>query len=265
MRLLTISCALLLLGCGKQAEVSVTHFKAMGTTGTVKVRGAAVPLFDVVHKLDFLLSHWDPDSTLSKFNRSPAGTPFSAPPEFIDIVILANELHQRTNGAFDVALGSGKIEADPAAKTLTRSQPKTRIDLSAIAKGYAIDRLAEAIEGDDYLIEFGGELRAGAGGSWTVGIEHADGSGALGRTIELQGKSVATSGTYRLGEHIVDPRTGKPATTNVRSASVLADSAAEADALATALMVTGVPIEDSLLVFKDGSQQSLGLFTPAPD
>jgi thiamine biosynthesis lipoprotein len=183
----------------------------------------------------------------------------------VDIVLLAKQLHQHTGGAFDITLGTGQVTVNRTDGTLTKSSDTTRIDLSAIAKGYAIDQLAEQLEAagaNDYLIEFGGELRAGAGGTWTVGIEQPDGPGALRRTIELRGQSIATSGTYRLGEHIIDPRTGQPSSAEVVSVSVIASTAAEADALATALAVTGMPLGSASIVFADGEILESGLFDP---
>ena len=259
--LVALVAMLLLAGCGEPQTTSLT-FECMGTTGSVKVRDGALPDLDIVYQLDSELSHWKPDSPLSQFNKAPAGAPFLAPESLVDIVLLANELCTRTDGAFDIALGSGRVTVDHDAQTLTKSKRTTRIDLSAIAKGYAIDRLAEAIASDDFLIEFGGELRAGPGGSWTAGIERKDGSGTLRRTVKLRGQSIATSGTYRLGEHIVDPRTGEPATAGVVSASVIAKTAAEADALATALMVTGKPIGSASIVFGDGKVRETGAFAP---
>ena len=238
----------------------------MGTTGAIKTRGAAPPpgVAQIASHLDRIFSHWRVYNPLTAFNATQAGTPFEAPPELLDIVALAETLRRQTDGAFDITAGSrpGVVAIDLAEGTMSRPHPETRIDLSAIAKGYAIDRMAEALEESgiaDYLIEFGGELRAGPGGRWTVGIESPTGGKPL-REIALQGESVATSGTYRLGDHIVDPASGVTAARGLVSASVIAPTAAVADALATAAIVSGGAPGEALLVYADGREKGSGRF-----
>ena len=128
-------------------------------------------------------------------------------------------------------------------------------DLSAIAKGYAVDQVAEALRAlgyDHFLIELGGELAARGqrpdGGPWRVAIERPD---ALTRSVyavvALQDQAMATSGDYRnfhQGDgvrlsHLIDPRVGRPIGNRLASVSVVDASAARADALATALSVLG--------------------------
>ena len=143
--------------------------------------------------------------------------------------------------------------------TLEKTNPRLEIDLSALGKGFAIDRVAEYLDRrgfESYLVEFGGELRArgtsARGEVWRVGLEEPDSTtvGRVRRRIALDGRSIATSGDYRtffrerkagsrVYSHIIDPRTGRPVSHGLTSVSVIHRSATRADGLATALMVLG--------------------------
>ncbi|MCX6356667.1 MAG: FAD:protein FMN transferase [Candidatus Aureabacteria bacterium] len=129
-----------------------------------------------------------------------------------------------------------------------------RIDLGGIAPGYAADRAADLLRERGVkgaLVDVGGECRclggAADGGPWRVAVRHPRRDGVLA-TLQLSDRAVATSGDYedyfiekgRRYSHIFDPRTGSPAESGVASATVVADSCAEADALSTAMLVMGV-------------------------
>ena len=138
---------------------------------------------------------------------------------------------------------------------IAKNDPKVEIDLSAIAKGYGVDHVASGLESlgrNDYLVEIGGELRASGnrpkGGPWRVAIERPQVEGrAIQSVLELRNQAMATSGDYRIfyiedGKHVshtIDPRTGRPVEGGPASVTVLADTATEADAWATTLMVLG--------------------------
>ncbi|MDZ7686596.1 MAG: FAD:protein FMN transferase [Gammaproteobacteria bacterium] len=129
------------------------------------------------------------------------------------------------------------------------------IDLSAIAKGYGVDRIAETLEAagvTDYLVEIGGELRASGtnerGTPWRIAIERPDvGARVPYTTVDIRNAAIATSGDYRNyfevdGErysHLIDPTTGRPVEHNLASVTVVAPTCAEADGLATAISVMG--------------------------
>ena len=129
------------------------------------------------------------------------------------------------------------------------------VDLSAIAKGYAVDQLAELLDGhgiQHYLVEIGGELRSkGANAQeepWRVAVELPESNQRMPyRIVELMDMGMATSGDYRnyferngvRYSHTIDPATGYPIHHNLASVTVLAPSAALADGLATAINVMG--------------------------
>jgi thiamine biosynthesis lipoprotein len=141
------------------------------------------------------------------------------------------------------------------APTRTCAGQKPKLDLSAIAKGYAVDRLSELLMQrgfSNYLVEIGGEIcvRNTAGGAaWLLGIEDPRGSPSLAQAMEIHSSCLATSGNSRqmrtVGSrrvtHIIDPLTGEALERNASSVSVIAPTAAEADAWATGLFVLGQP------------------------
>lgn len=230
------------------------------------------------------MSTYDPDSELSRFNRHASTEPVSVSPELAEVVRMAQEVSRASGGAFDVtvqplvdawgfgpsgraqhALDEAELEALRArvgytkltleGTTLQKAHPELQVDLSAIAKGYAVDRVAALLEARghrNYLVEIGGELRGlgrnRAGRPFRVGIEAPVNAGReVYAAVELSGAALATSGNYRNtyeleGErrvHTLDPRTGRPVQHKLLSASVLHESCALADAWATALMATG--------------------------
>ena len=148
-------------------------------------------------------------------------------------------------------------------KGLGKSDPRLRLDLSAIAKGYAVDLIADLLEEEvqDYVVEIGGELRVAGqradGEAWQIGIQDplhptAEVAAAL---LQVPRGGLATSGNYRniqkMGPHIyahtLDPRSGRPVSSNLLSATVWSSSARRADALATACLVLGLEEAVSLI------------------
>jgi thiamine biosynthesis lipoprotein len=270
------------------------------------LRGRIVATLD---RVDRGMSTWREDAEIARFNHRADGRPFHFSPETRRVVAAAQVLARETGGAFDptvaplVALwgfGADAATSEPDAEALARARarvgwrhlawdddgglrarvPGLQLDLSAIAKGYAVDAVAGALAPErplGLLVELGGEVRAfGArpgGDPWRVGIENpvAPGSG-LEAVLALTNRSLATSGDYRQsrivdGErrtHVVDPRTGEPVRNGVASVSVVAPTCMEADAVATALMVLGPdaaltwveerPWLDALLLVRSGDR-----------
>ena len=160
--------------------------------------------------------------------------------------------------AIDSALrkvGYANIKSRRQPPALKKTRPELELDLSAIAKGYAVDALSVYLDTlfvANYLVEIGGEIRAKGHNAdkkpWQVGIQQPqvdEKQAAL--IVALQDQAIATSGDYRnyfidAGKrysHIIDPRNGYPVTHQTASVTVLADTAAAADAWATTLLVLG--------------------------
>jgi FAD:protein FMN transferase len=239
---------------------------------------------DRLSEIDQLMSTYSDDSEISRFNRSSVGsqTPVSNDTRFV--LQTSVELNSLTQGAFDITVGplvdlwgfggqsigdrlrpSGEaidvaLSQVGMSKVLLKSEEIVKlspvnVDLSAIAKGYAVDEIARSLDGfdlDNYLVEIGGEVRAKGVNKrntlWVLGIESPDKRGRnVYTTVQLDQQSLATSGDYRnyfeqdgqRFSHTIDPVTGKPVTHNLASVSVITDSCMMADALATALMVMG--------------------------
>lgn len=153
-------------------------------------------------------------------------------------------------GQEKVTLKEGKI---------IKSDPRIMLDCSAIAKGFGVDKVAEFLSGqgiDNYLVEIGGEISArgknSRGTEWNIGItKPIDDSLSINQenqaVLQITDKAMATSGNYRnfyyeggkKYAHTINPHTGKPAQSDILSATVIAESCAVADAYATAFMVLG--------------------------
>lgn len=157
-----------------------------------------------------------------------------------------------------------KLQARLDPPALRRTSPEISVDLSAIAKGYAADAVAGCLEklgAMSYLVAIGGELKARGhspqGRPWRAGIDKPlDDGRAIQNVVELKDKAISTSGDYRnfftdaghRYSHVVDPRTGRPVTHNLASVTIVQESSARADALATGLMVLGPDAGYSLAV-----------------
>jgi len=130
------------------------------------------------------------------------------------------------------------------------------LDLSGIAKGYAVDRIADYLESlaiNNYMVEIGGEIRASGKNEknkiWRIGIERPlTRQRQVQKIIQLKNIGMASSGDYRnyyeengiRYSHTIDPVTGKPIRHKLASVTVLHESSSMADGLATALLVLGL-------------------------
>ncbi len=281
------------------ARETVIHGRTMGTTYNVRVAGIrlgrrsrhrletrlAARLLDVNRRMSIFM----PQSDISRFNRAQTTRPISVSPQMVLVTRFALDLARRTGGAFDPTVAplvnlwgfgrDGRRRDVPAADALERARrrvgwrhltvwppdriqkdmPQVELDLGALAKGYAVDSVADLLrrEGfNDFLIEIGGEVFAqgvNAGGEeWTVGVEWPSSDSLPGEklscVIHVSGWAVATSGDYRnfyrdssgsVRTHIIDPRTGYPVSNRIASVTVIARKCMVADALATAVFVLG--------------------------
>jgi len=265
------------------AVVLDLHGETMGTSWNVRfaapagtdpssIRSAIVTrLAGLVREM----SHWVPDSLLCRFNRSAPGTWTTLPPDFAHVMTRGLEIAEATIGAFDPAIGTltdaWGLGALPSAASASAADIETALvrsgwsrlsfapggahlrqpggialDLSGIAKGHAVDVIADLLHDAGILhalVEIGGELVGRGirpdGDPWWVDLESPPGLTLEPLRIALYGQAIATSGDYRRGAHTLDPRLGRPTDTGVVSASVIHQTALEADAWATALTVLG--------------------------
>ena len=154
-------------------------------------------------------------------------------------------------------IGFDKIQLSKD-NNLIKKHPLVTVDLASIAKGFGVDEITELIQENgytDFIVEIGGEVFASGTTKdktpWKVGINTPDKNAAFNtiyKTVDLDNNAVATSGDYRnffevngkRFSHIIDPRTGYPITSDVASVTIISDTCAFADGLATAIMVMGV-------------------------
>ena len=234
------------LGFQEEGDLHEFSGPTMGTTYSVKLvdpeltNEARAQIAQAIEArlatVNGLMSTWDPDSELSRFNRSTSTDPFRVSHETLEVFRVAREVSDLTAGAFDVTVGplvaawgfgatdrapveppGGELEAlrrrvgyrrvalDPASRSLSKSHSGTVCDLSAIAKGFGVDEVArELLERGqrNFLIDVGGELRAVGerrpGRAWRVAIEQPQATQrSIFGVLELRDASLATSGDYR--------------------------------------------------------------------
>ena len=277
-------------------EFSHLTGNTMGTSYTVKYRSplgtppSHVMQEDIGHRLaqiNQIMSTYDPESELSRLNRADTTDWIPVSSHLYIVLKTALEINRQSKGAFDITIGplvnlwgfgpNIRLESIPdqtgIAAALERTGPdklvlhesssavrKTRsdvyVDLSGIAKGYAVDQIAVALEHHGiahYMIEIGGEIRARGTNvqevPWRIGIDKPQSPGrSIQKVLSLKSTAMATSGNYRnyfmingrRYMHVIDPVTGWPAENHLASVTVLADTCMLADAWATALLVLGL-------------------------
>ena len=242
---------------------------------------------------DLSLSTYNPGSIISRINTNDSSVTTDS--YFEEMYAMAREVSEKTSGAFDItvaplvgAWGFGYGSNDQSATSdvdtilpyigfqkvklqnhkLIKTDPRIRLDASAIAKGQGSDVIARLLEEygcENYMVEIGGEVACKGlnpkGQKWHIGIDKpnddpADENKELQTIIAITTVGMATSGNYRQyyyrdGKkyaHTINPRTGYPVQHNLLSATVIAPTCMQADAYATAFMVVGV--DSSLQICK---------------
>lgn len=247
----------------------------------------------VFNAVNASMSTYIPDSDISRINKGD--TSVQVDHMFIDVLAISREVYHNTDGYFDPTVGilvnawgfgpKAGIQMDSAdvnrlkayvglnkvsltgESRIIKEQPEIQLDFNAIAKGYAIDRIAVFLDElgiQNYLVEVGGEIITKGVNKvkqkmWVVGVD--DPQVELGRqlkiTLNLKDKALASSGNYRkfmidslTGEkyvHTIDPKTGFTKNTNILAATVIAETCAMADAYATAFMAMDLQSSIALL------------------
>ena len=215
---------------------------------------AAEAVFAEVDRLENELSRFVPHSDISRINALKAGKSTAVCIEVIEVLELSLKLYEQTGGAFDVTYASrqrAKASAQSQPFTIDRKQHRitvhiddVRIDLGAIGKGYALDRMVELLkdwEITDALVHSGQSTslatgRFGTDDGWKVAIRDPHNHERTLGSLTLRDRALSGSGRKLHGDHIIDPKTAQPATVQV-AAWALTPTAVTADALSTALMI----------------------------
>jgi FAD:protein FMN transferase len=256
----------------------------------------ATDVSEMLSRLDTeIFSTYASNSELSRFNHHGVNVPFIASSQMIDVLLMAQEISALSAGAFDITVGplvnlwgfgpemkvfesvpsqaeiqSARsrvgfqfLQISPSSHEISKTRDVS-VDLSAIAKGYAVDQLAEYLDEagvENYFIEIGGELKIKGskpgGKGWIPAIEAPmDTASQLYQIFYSRGDSIAVagSGDYRnyfeedgqRYSHEIDPRSGSPISHRMAAAYVIDSSAARADALATAYMILGPEASEAL-------------------
>jgi FAD:protein FMN transferase len=271
------------------------------------------------------VSTYIPDADISVFNKAAAGVQRverAENPHFVENILVSNKIFQQTNGSFDptvmplvnywgfgytakrpvTSADVGKVDSlrqfvgynklnvteDETGVSLMKEEAGVQLDFSAVAKGYAVDKVGEFLAKKgikNYLVEIGGETvcrgKSPRQDDWTLGINVPSRKAAttdVQEIVRLQDRALATSGNYRnyhtaedgsIYAHTINPKTGLPEKNALLSASVIADDCATADAFATAFMVMGkdaalklaekLPEVECFLIFADekGEMQTI--------
>ncbi len=236
--------------------------------------------------IDRQMSTYKQDSEISRFNRHSSNNWMPISAETKAVVGTAQQISQLSAGAFDITIGKlvnlwgfgptinldtipdddtiqalrsqvgyHKLELRQTPPALRKSSDAVYLDLSAIAKGYAVDAIAQLLLDDqinNFLVEIGGEIITHGQKRqqlpWVIGIESPiAGERSIRRKLHLPDVAMATSGDYRnyfehensRYSHTIDPATGYPIKHQLASVTVIDRSCMRADALATAIMVLG--------------------------
>ena len=270
--------------------------ETMGTNYTIKYSAKLSNQSNNKNKVDQLLedinnqmSTYISDSEISRFNTFNDTTWFAISDEFAYVIVSSFKYYEISNGLYDITVmplvnlwGFGpEIFLDIPSKTqidsvlqfisqdlieidgnkIRKKDPRVQIDLSSIAKGYAVDQIIEILDYENIMVEIGGEVRTLSDGKlWRIGVS-APSIDNFNYDIEyivpITNHSLATSGNYRnfyiddnknFYHHEINPLSGYPIQSNLGSISILTTtSCMEADGLSTALyMMDAKEVKDFL-------------------
>jgi thiamine biosynthesis lipoprotein len=266
-----------------------------GLTDTLRLSEIESAIKQRLLDINQIMSTYIAESEISQFNRSQTTAWCNVSQELLGIVQLAQSISEQSQGAFDITVGpavnlwkfgpqteenttepNGIPTADDVAQVLKhigyqqlhlrenppglkKDDPQLQIDLSAIAKGYAVDQVTELLEAlqldMQYMVEIGGEIRTVSYAknrdnrrTWRLGIQDPSGEALTAkRIVAVKSQASATSGDYVnyyeiegvRYSHTIDPSTAMPVQHPLASTVVITDTCAAADAWATALLVLG--------------------------
>ncbi len=270
------------------------QIKLVGVAGQLdgKVEGLIAEIRSLLVSINGSMSTYDPKSSLSVFNRHQSIDALKVPDSLYSTLETAISVSEMTAGAYDVTVGplvnlwgfgpevkSPQVPSEKQIVTakkrvgyqrlklakpnqILKTVPDLYVDLSSIAKGYAVDQVSNLLASKgfkNYLVDIGGELRVSGYNAidklWRVAVEKPSSEeSGVQRILAITDVAVATSGDYRnffeqdgvRFSHTINPMTGHPVSHSLVSATVVADTCEFADAVATALLVLGT--EEALIL-----------------
>ena len=289
------SLVFLFISCGVKKEVLISG-ETMGTTYHIRIvswfyqshAGLKAEIETRLDEINQSMSTYMKESEISRFNKfQNPDEKFFISDDFFQVMKVADTIYRLTEGAWDgtvkplvdlwgfgntgekkqiptldeidrrlLDIGFDKIEISDK-KYLVKKKASISLDLSSIAKGYAVDAIARLIQKKgikDFLVEIGGEVYASGkkknGSHWRIGINNPRKNASLDQVykiVKLSDRAMATSGDYRnffeidgrRYAHVLNPKSGYPVENGVVSVSILAATCAFADGLATAVVVLG--------------------------
>ncbi len=298
-----------LIACGPNKQEWIKNVNQGGALGTsyaitylsFEAQDYQFEIDSVFQVVNRSMSTYIPDSDISKINQ---GDTVVVDRMFRDVFELSKKVHHITGGYFDPTVGTlvnawgfgpgeqivlDSVKVDSLLSyvgfhkvhltedhKIIKQHPGIQFDFNAIAKGYAIDRLAAMLDEkgiENYLVEVGGEVVARGENKlkrkqWTVGVDDPQSleERRLKQVVQLKDKALASSGNYRkfridpeTGEkyvHTINPKTGYTKNSKVLATSVIANTCAKADAYATAFMA--MELESSMELLK--KEKELGAY-----
>lgn len=238
-------------------------------------------------ELDAQMSNYRDDSEISRINRQQTTDWLTVSPEIIGLLTIAQSVYQKSAGCYDLTvkplfdlwgffkhenripsdqeiaallphIGMNLLEIEAGQHRIRKRDPNLQIDLSSIAQGYSVGRVAQLLEAQgihDYLVEIGGEMQTmghrADGKTWRIGVEApSETSRELQKILTMHdatANAVMTAGTYRnffeqqgkQYSHILNPKSGKPVDHHLYSVTIVHDDPSWADAWDTALLCMG--------------------------
>jgi len=273
----------------------------MGTTYKITITSTQIDSSKIHTSVDSILylinqemSTYIAASTISRFNASEPGSKLLVGEDFYYVLKKSIYYNNISSGAFDVTIkplvdlwgfgdtGStlslpdsiavaknlkfvGLEKLDISNNRVLSKNKEVTIDLSAIAKGFAVDKISNFLTKnsfDNHMVEIGGEVRVSGynknKNKWKIGIQNPDiDDTTVLATLLISDKGIATSGNYRnyydidgrRYSHIISPSTGYPVGNQIRGITVISDNCLDSDALATALLV--MDIEEGIKLIED--------------
>lgn len=253
-----------------------------------KVKSIEDDIKKILEKVNDQMSTYRKNSEISRFNDSTKISWFKVSRDTARVVKTSIEISRKSGGKFDITVGPlvnlwgfGKdfsdhkvpqkkdieelkknigfrnLEVNLSPPSLRKKKPGIYCDLSAIAKGFGVDKVAEYLDKTgfyNYLVEIGGEIRVrGKNGKdqlWRLGIQSPGDESGISKIISISDSSMATSGDYHnyfekngiRYSHTIDPSTGYPIKHKLVSVTVIQNTCMMADAFATAIDVMGPDI-----------------------